>query len=98
MSVTTCQLNFVLHFPTSSSFQYLIMRYFVVVASTLAVASAAVGLSNIQHDPEVVQGVIDTLYKIYGKLVELGKSLVLNNIESWIKPEFKSNWITFVTH
>ena len=56
------------------------MRYFVVVASTLAVASAAVGLSNIQHDPEVVQGVIETLYKIYAKLVELGKTL--NNIES----------------
>ena len=51
------------------------MKFLVLAVSAVAAVSAVdITLRGLDQDPEVVQGVIDTLWEIYAKLQELGKN------------------------
>ena len=53
------------------------MKYLVLaVAAVAAVSAVDITLKGLDQDPEVVQGVIDTLLEIYAKLKELGKIII----------------------
>ena len=56
-------------------FKLFTMKFLVLAVSAVAAVSAVdITLRGLDQDPEVVQGVIDTLWEIYAKLQELGKN------------------------